>query len=185
MGNMEENPTIENKPKPKVSMKKKLIVLTSVVIAVIILLAYLLGPGWSPIASIRDFDGDGRADAYDVFPHDPMNWTWGFSNITFVLDHDLLVDEYGMDEPVNYNIVIKSPNITASVPFTDSGTMTDSSVRLNCTYIFASGIKNWTEVEYRVSLSTGLYGWLEAIGEVNAFAGRSSTVIFHDFWLLI
>jgi hypothetical protein len=200
MGNMEENPTVEEKQKPKATMTRKMIASTSVIIAVIILLAYLLGPGWSQIDSTEDFDGDGRADAYDVFPHDPMNWTWGYSNITFILDHDLLVNKYGMDSPiyhnstVNYTIIISgsrvyfnsngSTNIAPSILFTKSGTMTDSSVSLNCTFIFPSGIKNWTEVVYSVGLDRPSFIWLGVMDKVDAFAGRSSTFIFDDFGFL-
>jgi hypothetical protein len=55
---------------------------------------------------------------------------------------------------------------------------------LNCTFIFPSGIKNWTEVVYSVGLDRPSFIWLGVMDKVDAFAGRSSTFIFDDFGFL-
>jgi hypothetical protein len=185
---MEENPTIENKPKPKVTMKKKLIVLASTVVAVIILLAYLLGPGWSPIASIRDTDGDGRADANDLYPNDPKNWTLGKVNFSFIIDHDMLVNDYGMDMPAVYNMHVTTPNLIGSNPQDFGGMIENSSVRIYYNLSFPIGVSNWTEIDYTIYIHSSpqtFYGGINGQGQIDAFDGQSRTIIISDYWILI
>jgi hypothetical protein len=59
--------------------RKRTVILVAAVVAVIlvalIILAVVLNPSTSPIASIRDSDGDGYADSEDAFPNDPSEWT--------------------------------------------------------------------------------------------------------------
>ncbi len=60
--------------------KKRPVWLVVAVIAVVAIVAlavtfgYLLNPSLSPVATIRDSDGDGVTDAEDVFPSDPNEW---------------------------------------------------------------------------------------------------------------
>jgi len=44
------------------------------IVVVLIILAVILNPSTSPIASIRDSDGDGYADSEDAFPNNPAEW---------------------------------------------------------------------------------------------------------------
>ncbi len=46
--------------------------ITIAALCVVALFVFL--PATSPIATIRDSDGDGHADAYDTFPHDNTEW---------------------------------------------------------------------------------------------------------------
>lgn len=46
----------------------------AVIVVALIILAVVLNPSMSPIASIRDSDGDGYADSKDAFPNDPAEW---------------------------------------------------------------------------------------------------------------
>ena len=48
-------------------------VVTLIVVAVVIL-AFVLNPSTSPLATIRDSDGDGHPDGEDAFPNDPDEW---------------------------------------------------------------------------------------------------------------
>lgn len=51
-----------------------LVVEVTVIVAVLMILVVMFNPSTSPIASIRDSDGDGHADSKDAFPSDPAEW---------------------------------------------------------------------------------------------------------------
>jgi hypothetical protein len=57
-------------------MKKRPLTVTVVVlmVALLVIIAYVLLPMTSPFASIRDTDGDGHADADDAYPNDCAEW---------------------------------------------------------------------------------------------------------------
>lgn len=50
------------------------IALGAVVVATGVSVGYVFNPVLSPVATIRDSDGDGVVDAEDVFPDDPSEW---------------------------------------------------------------------------------------------------------------
>jgi hypothetical protein len=53
---------------------KKQIIPIVCLLLILVLTIYLIGPGWSPIASIRDSDGDGAPDSQDLAPSDKTKW---------------------------------------------------------------------------------------------------------------
>ena len=185
---MEDSNVIKKKPKPKMITKKNTIVLTSIIIVVILLLVYLLGPDWSPIASIRDTDGDGRADTNDLYPNDSINWTLGKANVSFIIDHDILVNDCGMEMPAAYNMQVTTPNVIGSDSQNFSGIIENSSVRINCSLSFPIGVRNWTEIDYTIHISSNqtFYGFgVIGQGRIDAYDGQSRTFIISDYWILI
>ena len=69
---------VPNSSKPlrrQVSIMNLVLVTVSVGVAAILLTAVVMSPSLSPLASVHDSDGDGRADSTDVFPDDPSEWS--------------------------------------------------------------------------------------------------------------
>jgi hypothetical protein len=50
------------------------VAIVAVVIVILTILAVVLSPAMSPLASIRDTDGDGHADSDDAFPDNEAEW---------------------------------------------------------------------------------------------------------------
>ncbi len=73
------NPQTTSRPTTPVSPKGRsvpaiAIAILAVIIVVVIILAVVLNPSISPLASVRDTDGDGYADSKDAFPNDPNEY---------------------------------------------------------------------------------------------------------------
>ena len=140
---------MEESGKPAPSKKKKGIIAGSIIaiIIVVVLLIYLLSPSLSPIASIRDTDGDGVADNEDAFPNEPTQWS------------DIDFDGYG-DNPNGRN-PDAFPNNPLEWTDTDGDSHGDNSdIRPNDPVYWAEGIANinvtlesdhiWYDIHYKL-----------------------------------
>ena len=70
---------LRDAPKEHMKSSKRLIVTIAILLSVMVLsptFVYLhMSPEYSWVASIRDSDGDGLADAEDAFPENPLEWS--------------------------------------------------------------------------------------------------------------
>jgi len=161
---------------------------TGLVISIIILI-YIVGPAWSPLTFVRDSDGDGHADANDIFPNNPNNWTLGKVAISFIIDHDVLINDYVFPFPGNYQVKLDTSNVTDSHSQIHSGTIENSSAYVNCTISFPIGIRNWTEVDYDIMVQAshppvGHHFVVAMSAMVNVSDGQSRTISPSVYWIL-
>jgi len=104
----------------------------------------------------------------------------------------MLVNDCGMDMPAIYNMHVITPNVTDSNRLNFSGTIEDSSVRINCSFSFPIGVSNWTEIDYTIQIYSPdqtFVGGIYSHDKIDAFDGQSRTIISSDYgilwWILI